>query len=209
MPLVVNGNVGIKSVQHPQPLNQGFPTWGSRPPRAVFLKVRSADHFWSAGIFNLVCEIENRSYFKLLCYKKGQLWRKTSYFMVRRRLFRDFGVRQIFFPYFMVRKLKKFGKHCPRGTWGVGKGDASFFGLIGKNIIFEIFADLNRILADFTRTQLEKLKIFITYNPSPSKEHLTRLTYTTWGDAKQVWRSTILSSTIILIFFDNWRMGHF
>jgi hypothetical protein len=25
--------------------------------------------------------------------------------------------------------------------------------------------------------------------------------------AKQVWHSTILSSIIILIFFDNWRMG--
>ncbi len=78
---------------------------------AVFPKVRSADHFWSAGIFNLVRENENRSYFKLLCYKTGQLCRKTSYFMVRRRLFSDFGVRQNFFPYFMVRKLKKFGKH--------------------------------------------------------------------------------------------------
>ncbi len=30
-----------------------------------------------------------------------------------------------------------------------------------------------------------------------------------WVVSKQVWRSTILSSTIILIFFDNWRMGHF
>jgi hypothetical protein len=31
-----------------------------------------------------------------------------------------------------------------------------------------------------------------------------------WLDKpKQVWRSTILSSTIILILFDNWRMGRF
>jgi hypothetical protein len=38
----------------------------------------------------------------------------------------------------------------------------------------------------------------------------TELKYFSKGlDPKQVWRSTILSSTIILIFFDNWRMGHF
>ena len=67
---------------------------------SVFPKVRSADHFWSAGIFNLVRKIENRSYFKLLCYKKGQLCRKTSYFMIRRRLFRDFGVPQIFSQFY-------------------------------------------------------------------------------------------------------------
>ncbi len=31
----------------------------------MFPKVRSADHFWSAGIFNLVRENENRSYFAI------------------------------------------------------------------------------------------------------------------------------------------------
>ena len=64
----------------------------------VFPKVRSADHFWSAGIFNLVRKNENSSYFKLICYKKDQLCRKTAYFMVRRRLCRYFVVRQIYFP---------------------------------------------------------------------------------------------------------------
>ncbi len=82
-----------------------------------------------------------------------------------------------------------WGTRPPRGTWGVGKGDASFSGLIGKidflNVylgIFEIFAYLYRNLVDYRRTQLTKLKFFWTYNPSPSKGHLTRLIYT-WGDA--------------------------
>jgi hypothetical protein len=44
--------------------------------------------------------------------------------------------------------------------------------------IFEIFADLNRNLADYRKTQVTKQKICGTYNPSPSKGHLTRLTYT-------------------------------
>jgi hypothetical protein len=48
---------------------------------------------------------------------------------------------------------------------------------------FWIFADLYRNLAYYRRTQLAKLKFFLTYNPSPSKGHLTRLTYTAWGDA--------------------------
>jgi hypothetical protein len=47
---------------------------------------------------------------------------------------------------------------------------------------FEIFSDLIRNLADYRRTQFSKLKFFIAYNPSSSKGHLTRLTYT-WGDA--------------------------
>ena len=41
--------------------------------RAVFYKVRSADHFWSAEIINLVWENKNTvvpTYFKLICYKR-------------------------------------------------------------------------------------------------------------------------------------------
>ena len=89
------------------------------PFNPVFPKVRSADHFWSAEIFNLVRKNENRSYFKLLCYKKGQLCRKTSYFMVRRRLFRDFGVRQIFLPILWSASLKSLGNTDlqKRMTW--------------------------------------------------------------------------------------------
>ena len=36
--------------------------------------------------------------------------------MVRGNFFINFLVRQIFFQYFLVRKLKKFGKHCSRHT---------------------------------------------------------------------------------------------
>jgi hypothetical protein len=48
--------------------------------------------------------------------------------------------------------------------------------------IFRDFADLNKNWANYRRTQLAKLKFFLTYNPSTSKGHLTTLTYT-WGDA--------------------------
>jgi hypothetical protein len=89
-------------------VGQGIQTSCCRP---VFPKVRSPDHFWYTGIFNLVCDNENSSNFKLICYKKGNFRGKTSYFMVSRRLCRDFVVRKIFFT---VCKLKKFGKHCCR-----------------------------------------------------------------------------------------------
>jgi hypothetical protein len=78
----------------------------------VFPKVRSADHFWSAGIFNLVLENEIRSYFKLLYFIKGQLCRKTSYFMVCRRIFRGLGVRQFFSLFYGPQA--KTGKHWSR-----------------------------------------------------------------------------------------------
>ena len=58
------------------------------------------------------------------------------------------------------------------GREGLTRGTPVFSGLIGKidflNVylgIFEIFADLNRNLADYRRTQLTKLKFFRTYNP--------------------------------------------
>jgi hypothetical protein len=86
-----------------------------------------------------------------------------------------------FFFLFYGPQAKKVWETLPQGDVRGCKGDASFFGLIGKNIFCEIFADLNLSLVNFRRTQLAKLKIFITYNPSPSKEHLTRLTNTTWG----------------------------
>ncbi len=68
-------------------------------PRAVFYKVRSADHFWSAEIFNLVWKNKNSvvpTYYKPIYYKNSLLCRKTCYFMVRWKLYRDFVVPQIF-----------------------------------------------------------------------------------------------------------------
>jgi hypothetical protein len=85
--------------------------------------------------------------------------------------------------------LPTWGTRPPGGTWWVGKGDASFSGLIEKidflNVfmgIFLDFADLNKNWANYRWAQLAQLKFFLTYNPSTCKGHLTGLTYT-WGDA--------------------------
>ena len=82
--------------------------------RPVFPKVRSADHFWSAR-FSILVRKKKKTYNFYL--KECHLIHQNLFFMVRRTTFNDFVVRQNFFQCFMVRKLKKFGKHCIR-LWG-------------------------------------------------------------------------------------------
>jgi hypothetical protein len=102
----------------------------------------------------------------------------------------DYYKELLFVEYNLKQGFPTWGTRPPRGTGGVDKGDASFFWIDRKNRFFEclyrhffeIFADLNINLANYRRTQLAKLKFFLTYSPSASKGHLTRVTYA-WGDA--------------------------
>ncbi len=55
-------------------------------------------------------------YLKSINHKICQFFYTKFHYLVRRKNFMDYVVRQIFFQCFMVRKPKKFGKHCCRGT---------------------------------------------------------------------------------------------
>ena len=74
--------------------------------------------------------------------------------MVRGELLRDFVVRQIFFPCFMVRELKKFGKHCVKGMEKVLsekyiKPDGEeiyYYQTVTQNALSYILANLKEII---------------------------------------------------------------
>jgi hypothetical protein len=67
---------------------------------AVFPKVRSTDHFGSVGIFNLVRESKNKTYFKLFYHKNGLLWRKICYLMVHWNFLEILWSAKLFFHIF-------------------------------------------------------------------------------------------------------------
>jgi hypothetical protein len=79
---------------------------------AVFPKVRSADLFWSARVSNLVCEKKKLLlilYFKSIYHKICNFFFIKFHFLVHRKNFMDYVVRQIFFNVLWSASQKSLG----------------------------------------------------------------------------------------------------